>query len=222
MTIFNSVYWWWGWGGWEWKPWDNTIAYFPLDSVNQLSDITWHYTLTKNWTVTFTDNYASFWWSGRLDSNINTTVSWTIVFWLNSNSWWSSEQVPIAKWGSGTRYYRRWFHKNSSNTLNVMINDSWSSITTLTSWVWYLIAYTIEWVWTSSCTQKVYVNGSTIPNVNITAPLYNDVNTYVRMWWWHNTYNYNWKLSKVILESKVRTAQEISDYYDQTKWDYWL
>jgi hypothetical protein len=28
--------------------------------------------------------------------------------------------------------------------------------------------------------------------------------------------------SNMILENKVRTAQEISDYYNLTKWNYWL
>jgi hypothetical protein len=30
------------------------------------------------------------------------------------------------------------------------------------------------------------------------------------------------KMSELILESKDRTAQEISDYYNQTKGNYWL
>jgi hypothetical protein len=31
-----------------------------------------------------------------------------------------------------------------------------------------------------------------------------------------------WQLSNVIFEDKARTSQEVSDYYDQTKWDYWI
>jgi hypothetical protein len=50
---------------------------------------------------------------------------------------------------------------------------------------------------------------------------------------WYNTeviWNYRpwdknpfiWYMSDFIIENKVRTTQEISDYYNQTKTNYWL
>lgn len=206
------------------QPWANTIAYYPLDSVNQLSDLSWNQnTLTKQWTVTFTDNYASFSATGRLNTPINSTpTDQTVIFWMTHESWTWNEQVPIAKRGANAIYYRWWFYKNSNWDLNVQINDSWSSVSTLTADTWYMIVHTTEWTWTNSCNFKVYVNWNTTPVVNQIAPLYNDSSTYIRMWWRPNQYNFRWKLSWIIIEDKVRTAQEIEDYFNQTKANYWI
>ena len=32
----------------------------------------------------------------------------------------------------------------------------------------------------------------------------------------------NWDMSNIIFENKARTAQEVSNYYNITKWKYWL
>ena len=40
--------------------------------------------------------------------------------------------------------------------------------------------------------------------------------------WTQNFRHMTWKMWDLIVESKVRTAQEIADYYDLTKWDYWI
>ena len=38
---------------------------------------------------------------------------------------------------------------------------------------------------------------------------------------WNNDYFYG-NISNFIIEDKERTAQEVSDYFNQTKWDYWI
>ena len=35
---------------------------------------------------------------------------------------------------------------------------------------------------------------------------------------WYAGWAWNGKISELIFENKIRTAQEISDYYDLTKW----
>lgn len=211
-------------GGGGWQPWANTIAYYPLDSVNQLSDLSWNQnTLTKDWTVTFTDNYASFSADGRLNTPINSTpTNQTLIFWMMHESWAWNEQVPIAKWGSNLNNHRWWFYKDSDWNLNVQINEAWTNVTTLTTNTWYMVVQTTEWVWTANCNFKVYINWNTTPVVIQTAPLYNDSNTYICMWWRHTQYNFRWKLSWIIIEDKARTSQEISDYFNQTKSLYWI
>lgn len=209
---------------WWWQPWANTVAYYPLDSVNQLSDLSWNQnTLTKEWTVTFTDNYASFSTSGRLNTPINSTsTDQTVIFWMMHESGTWSEQVPIAKWWTNYNNYRWWFYNNNNWDLKVQINNNWIGVSTLTADTWYMIVQTTSWAGTANCNFKVYVNWNTTPLVNQTAPLYNDSSTYIRMWWRPTQYNFRWKLSWIIIEDRIWTAQERLDYYNQTKSLYWI
>ena len=109
--------------------------------------------------------------------------------------------------------YYNWASKFRFSTwwANSSINVSWDN------WVWYNRVFKYDWT-----TATVYKDW-TVANSSIFVEQV--------LWWdgtaiWYNSFvNWRywlWYLSEIILENKVRTAQEIQDYYDQTKANYWI
>ena len=203
----------------HWIPTSNTIVYFPL--TDDLDDYYGNYTLTaNNWAVIWTvdwvkclDFSAS---NSYADCSISTLPQWwqvrTNMCWVRYNSigWYPAYQY--GQWS-----FNQWdvIYQNGPITWS----NYWKTIasnTTPNIWDWVHIAVTINW----SSEQKIYINwvlessGSWTVQTNWTT-LY--------LWYcvWDSTY-IDWYIGSFIIEDKVRTAQEISDYYDFTKWDYWI
>lgn len=211
-----------------WKPWVNTIAYYPLDSTNTVDDLSWNnLTLTGWWTY-------QFWTYGWVDccsiSNgyftANHSWSWdiTILAWCNqqwqpandtgviamtydtghpvSQIWYNKESnrpnYDPDGWIYG--YAERWgldyttnYHNSTNQWYLVACTRDWSSINLYINWV-------LEKTWTISSWTWAYSQ----------LGVSRDIRSMV------------WYVSNVIFEDKIRTAQEISDYYNQTKWNYWI
>ena len=86
---------------------------------------------------------------------------------------------------------------------------------------WHLVTITQNvaqdsWAW--SWTMNVYLDGVPYGTTNhyLNRPLYRFGSA--TEWWYY--YNFPWKFSNLIIEDKERTAQEVADYYNQTKGDY--
>lgn len=213
-----------------WQPWANTVAYYPLDATNQLNDLSWNgYTLTSNAGYTF--------WTYQWVSCVSMT-------WDSNNSHLSSSTVPV--WNTRTalarvyctraNYGPQWvvctWNNYAYNIVWMWVKQNKGYVTDWktadTSWTtnivnaWHLITLTwVSWNWI-----KLYVDGV----LEATSP------TYTRdTWTWFTigskTYTSNlsaWSepyqgyISEVIFEDKERTAQEASDYYNQTKTKYWI
>ena len=224
MPIINMVYKKKKW----WKPWSNTIAYYPLKW--NLNDYSWHnynWTLAV-WTLTYPPNeyaqltnavvrFPNWYWTSTTDEiTISmrlkdiSTPGWAthvFVFWLDGyNSWWWGVQLLYNNWNYSAYAVTWWASKNTSAY-------------SISSWVWHNMVVTIV----PSGKLSLYIDWILKNQVNATSP--------IRASWysgiWTNNYINNaptvsWYLSNIINEKKARTAQEVADYYNQTKANYWL
>lgn len=206
----------------EWKPWANTIAYYPLES--DANDYSWNgydwvavdvtYTTLSSWKNVWTFNGST----SKIDV-VSSLVTWspfTLNIWAykNTNDFvcvFSNENHNT--WaGIYVDYYNQVSKfRFSTWAANASINVSWSN------GVWYNRVFTYDWTTAIVYKDWTVANSSAFVDQvlwwNGTAIWYNS---------WVNWRNWLWYLSEIILEDKARTAQEIQDYYDQTKWDYWI
>lgn len=200
------------WPEW-WKPWANTIAYYPLkENLNDYSGNNNHFSIAS-WTVSYSNNMATL---TRVTANsILASYSWdfTILAYTqlaNAETWY----FPIC----ASNYYpnmKFWLMNNQSECAYSY------------SWWWHsaTVSYTQSWihllVWVKNSSEfTIYIDGSVVKTLswpfnstqsNSISLLWQDA-----VWTWTCTY---WNL---IIENKARTAEEISAYYNQTKSNYWL
>lgn len=204
-----------------WQPWANTIVYYPFTSQTTVADMSGNsYNLTNNW--------ATFWtfqgvdcvyvdWTTYLECPTAVTVpDWcTILAWCytQNTSWDFRRIVNIA---AGNRSLMLTYSTgNEWKWYNVWL--WWRPTTNATSYygAWYLVA----WTWLSNV-QKLYIYWA-----NTAVDITDNQNTY---WMTNATLcvgadssshwdNFIGGVSNLIIESRVRTAQEVVDYYNQTK-----
>ena len=205
-----------------WKPWANTILYVPMEN-NLLDHSSNHFTLTNSW-VALAQNQANIpvWnfngsaylsWANRPLFNFRDFHLWC---WLKLATIAESQFVfgGASSWDAFFGYQTF----GGNNRLGVGRNGvAWDSVAsiTLNANEWYYICYDRQWsTFTISC------NWTTIWTST-------NSNNYVTSWWfrigddweWYNIY---WYMSEFILENKARTTEERSEYYNLTKWNYWL
>lgn len=205
---------------WWWQPWANTVAYYEYN--NDLTDSSSNSNNLSLLSGTVTYWIASGWgkyvyfgnsaWSEHkiLSPNIDVSAVTIMYRWNPQQVYTSGNPITIACTLSD----------NSLIGATVRSVDFWATTWfTATADTWYHIAivceggirkFYVDWVYytqdsyslTWTQTTKLTINNAWDTNDPSFA---ND--------------NY---ISKLIIEDKARTAQEISDYYDQTKWDYWI
>ena len=217
------------------QPWVNTIAYYPLDSVNTVNDMSWNwYDLTLIWTADFNtyqwvDCFNSQWtWRMECSSltladiwNVFSAMAWVYtpdrqdhnerwILWATDNSLWFKWFDLFESYYSWQNQAYRWETLWSSNK-SIFVDEPF--------WQWYHLCLTYE-DWTNN--QKLYING--VLEWEDTNTMYLSSSAIfrvaARVWvngsWWVDVIR-SWWLSNIILEDKVRTAQEITDYFNQTK-----
>lgn len=218
-----------------WLPWESTLLYLPLES--DTNDHSWNsYTITQSWTITKSDIGYQFGSNGRSYlSTPNISLDWisdfTVCFWqyvttiptkshamISKYVWYNSSPWVVfnfSMYNDSTWWY--WHNEmfmlwNSSSTLKQYV----SSVETL--WWWKLITGML-----SSWTMKLYVNWTLDGTVSsVWTPKV--VSTPIYIWAYQGSNNEYliWKLSEVIIESKVWTDAEVLNYYNSTKSKYWL
>lgn len=208
------------------EPWANTIAYRPLtDNYNDYSwngyNITspWSTTLiTLNWvkclslsgwicqvsnidTLTNYSNYTMSVWA-RLTTNDMKQIGWNF-----SENWsWGWGWITLATTDSYAQI--RW-----GNTTNRYSAYTWTSPD-----IWFHFVLTVlngEW--------SIYVNWNKTVLIGswVGAPNHNGTPMYIganESWWAQN----DGYVSQMIIEKQGWTQQEVLDYYNWTKWNYWL
>jgi hypothetical protein len=218
-----------------WKPWANTIAYYPLQS--DANDYSWNgRNLTNSW-ITFSDWVGVFNGSSQgyytNQSLFNKSQPFTYSVWVNPTSIpsWNSSDWPYAsnlvmiyqsgdksthdkmlwlcdsnKWYWYNYYnwrceaYASWVQTNTWNHL-VFVFD-WTTNTVYLNWAaWTPVACWGSYTWYSSATLLIWDSQDTSAT---------------------QLKKFYWKLSNVIIESTSWTAQEVSAYYNWTKWNYGL
>lgn len=209
----------------QWRqPWANTLFYAPLtwDVSTQ-----WSYAVTLNtntgssfsttsawktylqqtngrilfaWGTEFPQTRTVNYWFYPVDTSANTY--WVCIWWtLIGNranslySWvWSWKTLHDVRWSNNSEYA---IFGNDSSIMNKwnMLTITWEP----SQMIWYLNGVQI---WTKSTSNTLRASD------------------YIVIW--SNDAFCNQKISEIIMEWVVWTAQEISDYFNQTKWDYWL
>ena len=210
------------WGGWQ--PWVNTLAYYPLES--DVKDYSWNNNDGTNNGVTFSNVWG-------VDCAVFTSASTKI--WL---PWfWNFTNLTMSAWIKTTASYANSMivaiaptsdNKNCSlvvcNWVATLSRYIWTSYNiadwTVNDWAWHHIlgTYTSTW-WTKLYVDWVYIDA------DATTTSVSSSSGYTFIWWhqsWQSQFTFSWNISNVILETAERTAQEITDYYNQTKSLYWI
>lgn len=214
------------------QPWPNTVLYFPLTS-DAVDTIAWVSLSNWWWTVSYVNPswlniscayFSSAWYlyKNTATSQLPTwasvrTISGWAYFESGSRSWianywsWANNQMcSLNVYESGISYGWRFTQRGSWSTrwstqplntwTNVVLTYDWSNI------VWYL-----NWVQDNSWTYTINTSNS---NLYLWVDMSSNMGG---VSWWLQGY-----LSQVIIEDKCWTAQEVEDYYNLTKWDYWI
>lgn len=205
-----------------WQPWVNTIAYYPFTSITTVNDQSWNSNnLTNNgvqfWTHVWVD-CASFNGSSymtKTESLFTGSATFTVNLWVNITTFsWSNNNILSIGASNSTNSFIIWFN-NDTLMLGGRLNDA-------NTW------YTLPWntrlnivVTHSWGTVKVYVNWNKEYEWSVNYTISNNQTT---IWGGTQTNKFPliWYESELIVESIERTAQEVSDYFDLTKADYWI
>ena len=219
-----------------WKPWANTIWYRPLTSETTINNQVTGGTNLTNLGVTFwTANgvdCATF--SGNPDTNhtvmqrLYWTITWlptwanprTFCYWVynSNNAETNNYETYIFQWQWSTN--KMVLIASSKESRNYWISQWWALGTFWTVLREQRCHHCIVYDWSKF---TWYVNGVSTWDWTYTI---NTWNTYFSLWsgrpddtaW----ASFNWNFSRLIIEDKARTAQEVADYYNQTKANYGL
>lgn len=212
-------------GEYGWKPWVNTVAYYPL--TDNFNDESWNwYNLTNSWWSITTYGWVKCaYYSGSTSVySQNTSVPVWATRTINCRCYLPASEsvdIPVVWTGSWVSYWYRvlalWYWSNGVPSLSdydVLWVSWWGS----KIWQWVNLVWIINW-WDMS----LYANWVLVASQSRGSAQQNS--TVIKIAWrygWGWSQYFKWYVNEVIVESKARTAQEISDYYNQTKSNYWL
>ena len=202
MPIINMVY---KKKKWKREPWANTLAYFPL--TDNENDVLGNYTLPISWTKQDIGyRYISNGYNTRITvSNTQRFVSfWTKINWYTAN--WAQTLYATNWWP----YYIYYDNYSWNKNFKISANNRWYTIANASTeqWIWYHFAY--WWNWT---TAFCYLNGELVWSKDVSCDIWTNPLFLVRI---------DLVYSDLIFESAVRTAEQVAEYYNGTKWKYWL
>ena len=218
----------------EWKPWVSTIAYYKFEW--DAKDYSWNsHNLTTN-NVTFVTNS----WISKTVAYFNWTSSWTnsqakseqfsqkltpstFICWYKAeaNGWSYPNRFTLVELYDNdvSVYTRTWLITawGSNTDFKVRANRDYAFETGVYPdvwWWWHCVVATI-WEWYA----KIYLDGE-LKNSNTYTTADITQNTRVLISWRDTYYNYKWWIGDVIIENKVRTAEDIAKYYNRSKDNY--
>lgn len=213
----------------EWKPTNNTIAYYKFE--NNLNDSSWN---NRNlsmatwsfsyWTLSSWIKYVQTNKSAQTNSisiPYNKWVAFTLNFRLSFdsvyNTYWTSI-IEIHSWWSDwiIRPVHSW--NSSASTRIFLLNNNSLTYTPSPVWSWNMYTFVCDWNWI-----KFYVNSNLIWTGSLPMP--NTNNPYFKInWVWNNTsttYTSQDKISEFILEKAKWNQSDIQKHYNRTKSLYW-
>lgn len=217
MAIFNTVY----GGEWKWKPNANTIAYYPLTSATTVNDMSGNNHNLTNTSISF----GTYQWVDCASSSAARRylwVSWVVwatyscwTYWSGSYTWNSSYACVFSQWNNWPSVMTS---KDGSKPYN---NNIWlyyvgtDKATDCGSGGWHNIVVTIDWT-----SAKIYWDGELKNSISSNTLPSGDLYMFAFSTNLSGGDWYLWGISEFIVESKVRTADEITKYYNSTKWNY--
>jgi hypothetical protein len=223
------------------KPWANTILYLPLESDVKDYSPNNRWTFSNSWTLG-TKWWVNCWYCG---------TSWYISLWTWAYSYLkpSTNKATYSFWAYldwYNSYNGRFFEFAVQNQIYMSFcrnGNSWQfRCVTLDSWWDKAVNLdtqigTQQWVYITLVVENsnwyVYKNWTLIWTV--TSMKNNWFGSWGRSYQqWCNiagnrsatsssdNESLNWWISQFIVEDKPWTAQEVANYYNQTKWNYWI
>jgi len=206
-----------------WQPWANTLAYYPLkedvlDYSGNWNNATWN----PNSFIWWVANYS--WASTTLPTSLAQAKPLTLCARINDGGVWVwTHNISVL-----------WQHTYSGYGLCLIYNMEWNNN--------YRVGFIFSTnSWAASVLEKTYPNAITwwhlvglTRDTNI-AKLYIDweyiwqttyswkiSNMTFYLWYdhWYDGWAWNGKISELIFEDKIWTAQEVADYYNATKDNY--
>ena len=205
-----------------WKPWANTIAYYKFDwnlndssgNNRNLSMYTGSFSYTTtSWGAKYV-RFNSSAYTNTLSIPFNRTA-YTISGWYTLDAVSSSYQKILLDMRADSNYRPRAYSYNNEMVWVVSFEGRWATFVA-NSWYYIVTVYNnnvvtsyintnVEWTETyswsaTSCTLRLNRASDNTSSI----------------------YGNGWGISELIIENKARTAQEISDYYNQTKANYWI
>lgn len=230
-----------------WKPNENTYIYYPLTS--DLVDVMWNgNTGVAHGNVTFkSTSWSDTWCYVQWQSWIYVTgmsigITWrttcTLNYWAN---FVSQEQYAALVWHSG--YYDN--EEPSKLVCDISGSNTYTRLWLKGSgWNFYFTdayAYPINHWYHNYCitldngSLRMYLDWRPAHFLRNSSGDYETYNagtvqnwsgaSELQLWYWGRYWNARrstWYVRDFIVETIPRTAQEISDYYNQTKSNYWL
>lgn len=207
----------------RWQPWVNTLFYASLN-WNTNSEWTLNPTFnSQSWTITYPTTwniqyaYLNSW---KMVWDIWTPPTNTITFqtWVSWETAWCIAVWAIS-WGNnphnvGIQLYFSWNQRAVYTQNNTSWYGLWDSSNANT---WYLITWVKD-----GTTLTLYKNWASIWSVACASSFNQHTNLYIANNGASPISNVSMRVSDIILEDKARTAQEVADYYNLTKSNYWL
>lgn len=204
------------WQEYSWTPWANTTMYYPFTS--NYTDQTWTTSInTSNVTITQSTTGYQFSISWNKECSLaNVSSSQVFVsYWFKVTTYsWTVQMVDATKdffynYNHGTSSYSKTFE---------YYPQSWSSVRSsqinTSNDTWYHFAYGYD---SNSWKILIYLNGSKVYEASANAPRTTTPRKLIS-----TASAVTVIFSELIGESVMWTAQEISDYYNWTKANYWL
>ena len=213
------------WNCWQWRPWANTLAYYPLNNTTTIYDMKWwtwtKYNLTAYW------NWISY--NNLWVTLSNSYFSWSTII----PSWWPFTISLRCKVGSN-EWCLQQFNSNTDNTAITLgssfYNNNNSYWFSWSKWQndWFVTWHNVDTIWHNI----IYVYQSWKIKYSIDWNEYEQARTitttspnYFRIWrWWelNSSIIMNWwSISEVIIENKAWTSEEKLNYFNCAKSNYW-
>ena len=209
-----------------WEPWSNTLVYYPLNwNANDLS-WNWKNGTASNitWNSWWDRGCAYFNWNSYISvpslwTNANITISFRMNSTENIVNWWDFIMIWGYVWSSNNAITLMTYSKKLNiQTRTTNHNLDMVSTVNICDWIWHYI--TVIATWSTAIWYIDWVSNVTNTNSYYTLPPLTNIRIWMHTWWSAN--KYTWYIDNMIIENRQRTAQEIQDYYNNTKSNYWL
>lgn len=194
---WSFTYWttsWWGkYVQTNYRAYSNEISNFPFNSAH------W----TVSFWMSFTNNTKWYW-----GTQSSYTYTWATVFDLmNTSNWWTLVRPTLSWMSSWWSWWQYWF-----NFLNIQANTNRYQPSTSDTWHYYTLTL-------NSWTAKLYRDWSLVSTDSYTAGSSFKFILNTVTWWssYYNNYSSVDKLSELIIDNKVWSESNISDFYNYTK-----
>ena len=211
------------------SPWANTIAYYPLDSTNTVNDLSWNnQTLSNSGVVFWTYNWVDCAYCNKKTvyrQITNMPIGWTsrtISIWVYDTEYTSNWQAIWWQWGSGSHFvlFQKWSSEPSPETNGTQLSTPNGSVNANEPFV--LNVRTLMTCTYDGSTLMLYKNG--VQYWNTATPTLNTGSWNFYISWWRSVGNetFSGYLSNCIIENVAWTQQEVQDYFNSTKANYWI